>query len=232
MNAHSRLIPVSLAFTLSQIFMSIAWGAQDPAILRGHVEAFLQQHIASLPGPAQYVISSIPFSPSRPDCERVEVSLPPAARAYGKTTLQIKCLQPQPWVFFLPVQIDVKARYLVASRPITQGQLLSPADITTKEGLLHELPADAMLQAEQAQGLSANVPIAAGQTLRESMLRAPFLVTAGQNVRVLMRGPGFEVSSEGKALQSAAAGKSVQVRLENGQTITGICRGEGLVEVK
>jgi len=44
-------------------------------------------------------------------------------------------------------------------------------------------------------------------------------------------GVGFSVSSEGKALGNALAGQIVQVRTNNGQTVSGIARPGGVVEV-
>ena len=64
------------------------------------------------------------------------------------------------------------------------------------------------------------------------MLRSPLVVTQGQGVRLVTQGPGFQVSSEGRALGNAADGQSVQVRSASGQTVSGVARSGGIVEVR
>jgi flagella basal body P-ring formation protein FlgA len=56
-------------------------------------------------------------------------------------------------------------------------------------------------------------------------------VQQGQNVKTVSNGPGFSVSSEGKALSNAVAGQLVQVRTNSGETVSGIARPGGIVEV-
>lgn len=203
---------------------------QDPAKLTPPIEAFLQSHLRSLPGKASYTLAPVPFSQSRPQCEQPLVALAPSARPYGKTTLQITCHQPA-WQLYLPVTIEVRLTYLVAAHPLMQGQQVAQSDIATQEGLLHELPQGTFTTPSEVIGLMVGSPIQAGQALREPLLRRPNVVQAGQSVKVILRGAGFEVANEGRALQSAAAGKTVQVRLANGQTLLGTANNEGVIEV-
>ena len=53
----------------------------------------------------------------------------------------------------------------------------------------------------------------------------------GQTVRTVTKGPGFSVSSEAKALANAVDGQVVQVKATNGQTLSGVARTGGVVEV-
>ena len=57
------------------------------------------------------------------------------------------------------------------------------------------------------------------------------MVRQRDQVRVVTNGAGFSVSNEGKALNSAAAGQVVKVRLASGRVISGIARPDGVVEV-
>lgn len=50
-------------------------------------------------------------------------------------------------------------------------------------------------------------------------------------MRVVSKGKGFQVATEGKALNNAAAGQVVQVRTASGQTLSGIARADGTVEI-
>ena len=79
--------------------------------------------------------------------------------------------------------------------------------------------------------LADGVGRAAGQALRGDLLVAPWAVQQGQTVRTVARGPGFSVSSEGRALNNAADGQLVQVRTPSGQTVSGVARANGVVEI-
>ncbi len=57
------------------------------------------------------------------------------------------------------------------------------------------------------------------------------VIQAGQTVRVVSRGQGFQVSAPGSALASAAEGRTVLVRTASGQTVSGIARAGAVVEV-
>ena len=52
-----------------------------------------------------------------------------------------------------------------------------------------------------------------------------------EDVKTISSGAGFSVSSDGKALNNAAEGQVVQVRTNTGQTVSGIARPGGIVEI-
>ena len=143
----------------------------------------------------------------------------------------MRCLGPSVWTIYLPVQVNISGTYLITARPIAAGQLLGNDDIATRSGDLSALPANILTDEAQAIGKSAKNRIAAGQPLRSDFLLAPWAVQQGQSVRLVSKGSGFSVSSEGKALNNASDGQVVQVRAASGQTISGIARPGGMVEV-
>jgi flagella basal body P-ring formation protein FlgA len=63
------------------------------------------------------------------------------------------------------------------------------------------------------------------------MLRQPNIVQQNQTVKVVSRGPGFQVTNEGRALNNAQEGQVVQVRLGNGQVVSGLAKAGGVVEI-
>jgi flagella basal body P-ring formation protein FlgA len=65
------------------------------------------------------------------------------------------------------------------------------------------------------------------------MLRLPPAVRQGQTVKVVSGGDaGFRVTSEGRALNGAADGEPVRVRMSTGQVLSGTARNGGVVEVR
>ena len=78
--------------------------------------------------------------------------------------------------------------------------------------------------------MTAAYRITAGQPIKGAALRNAQSVR-GSNVRINAVGKGFMVSSEGQALDNAAPGATVQVRMPSGQVVSGVVRNAGLVEM-
>lgn len=205
---------------------------QDPAPVRKAVEDFLRIQTQGLPGQASFEVRSIDEKNKLAPCESFDVSLPPGARAWGRVSVNVRCQMEKGWSLFVPVQIRVVGTYLVTARPLTQGQVVGEADLTTGSGDLASLPDGILTEPDQAVGRSAAQSLPAGRPLRGDMLRQAFAVQQGQTVKVVSRGPGFQVTGgDGRALGNAINGQVVQVRMANGHMVSGIARAGGVVEV-
>ncbi|MDD5247928.1 MAG: flagellar basal body P-ring formation chaperone FlgA [Rhodocyclaceae bacterium] len=226
-----RNLLVSLAFLLALPWGVPAWAHQESAPVRKAVEDYLRVQTKGLPGQVSYTVGAIDPNNNLAACAALEVAMAPGARAWGRTTVAVRCVQANGWSMFVPVQIRVVADYLVTARPIAQGQVVRDADIVRQNGDLADLPTGILTAAEQAVGHTATMSVPAGRPLRADMLRQAFVVQQGQSVKVVSRGPGFQVANEGRALNNAAEGQVVQVRLGNSQVVSGIARAGGIVEV-
>lgn len=67
--------------------------------------------------------------------------------------------------------------------------------------------------------------------LKRQQARTVPLIKAGQSVTLLSIGPGFRISSEGRALANANNGQLVQVRTSSGQLVNGSAMPGGVVEL-
>ena len=120
----------------------------------------------------------------------------------------------------------------MTARPLTQGQIVSEADLTKNHGDLASLPSGILTDPSQAIGKVVAISITSGRPLRSDMLRQAMVVQQGQGVKVVSKGPGFQVTGgEGRALNNAVDGQVVQVRMANGHVVSGIARAGGVVEV-
>jgi len=233
-------LPTRLATRLALVLASLAAfsppaqaAGSHPAPLAGDarpvIENFLQNQAAGLSG--RVVISiDTPMSGALPPCEALEPFLPGGARLWGRVSVGVRCNAGQPWTRYVPTYVAVHGNYYVAARPISAGQVLTPADAAVREGDLTALPRGVVVDAAQFDGVTALNSIASGAPLRRESLRAAIAVQQGQNVRLRARGAGFTVSTEGKAMASAAAGALVQVRTAGGQMLSGIALADGTVE--
>lgn len=205
---------------------------QAPEAVEARVRDFLQRQTAGLPGEVSIEIS--PFDPNNqlPACAALAPFLPAGTRAWGRISVGVRCDSPVTWTAYLQARVAVVADYLVTARPLRAGQIVGPADLAQRRGDLTALPDNTLTDTTQAMGHHTRYAVAAGSPLRGDMLRVPHAVRQGQTVPVQSVGPGFSVASEGRAMNNAAPGERVRVRLANGQVVTGIAQAGGTVEVR
>lgn len=229
LNAVSLVLRLLCLLCLSLPLHAFARGTQTP--LYKAVEDYLRMQTQGLPGKVSYRITPLDARSQLSPCDAFEPFMPSGGAPWGRTTIGVRCLAPSAWTIYMQVHVSIHAKYLVAARPLTAGQIIGANDFVSRTGDLGLLPATILMDAEQAVGKTVRIGIAAGQPLRGDQLIAPWAVQQGQNVKTISRGTGFSVSSEGKALNNAVEGQVVQVRTPSGQTVSGIARAGGIVEV-
>ncbi len=221
-----------LSFVSAGLCVSTPAFAQQAAeAVEARVHAFLQQQAAGLPGEVSIKVGVLDPNNQLPPCAAIEVFLPAGTRAWGRISVGVRCDSPVTWTAYLQAEVSVLADYLVAAQPMRAGQIVGHADLSARRGDLSALPDNTLTDPTQATGHRTRFAIAAGSPLRADMLRLPHAVRQGQNVPLVSIGPGFKVASEGRALNNAAAGERVRVRLKNGQTVTGVAQPDGTVEL-
>jgi len=223
-----RIFQASLA-VLFLLAPPLSLQAQES--LTATLDHYLRIQTQGLPGQASYSIGQIDSRTELRPCNAFEPFLPTGSRLWGKSTVGVRCLAPAAWTVYIPVQVKISGSYLIAARQVTAGQVLVAEDIVIRSGDLSSFPANIVTEQAQALGKTAKNRIAAGQPLRSDFLIAPWAVQQGQSVKLVSKGSGFSVSSEGKALNNAADGQVAQVRTSSGQTLSGIARAGGMVEV-
>lgn len=203
--------------------------AQTP--LYSTLDDYLRIQTQGLPGKVTYSIGQLDARTQLSECTAFEPFLPTGSKLWGNSTVGVRCLGPSNWTIYVPVKVNVSGNYLISARPMPAGYVISAADIVVRSGDLSTLPANIITDQAQAVGKTVKNGFAAGQPLRGDLLIAQWAVQQGQSVKTVSNGPGFSVSSEGKALNNALAGQLVQVRTASGQTVNGIARAGGVVEV-
>lgn len=218
-----------LALSLAPVLANAS--EQETDAIRKAVDSFVRLNTTDLPGQVSLSIGMIDSRLRLPACNRLEIFVPTGSRLWGNATVGVRCPVPTPWTIYVPVTIRVVAQVAVAARPLPAGQTLSEADILMQEGDLTQLPPGVILDRSQITGKTTISGAASGQAFRSDMLRAPQAIQQGQTVKIMAKGNGFQVSSEGKALANAAVGQVISVRTQSGQVINGIARQNGVVDV-
>jgi flagella basal body P-ring formation protein FlgA len=225
---------LSLFYLLIQLAFSAGAAAQElqslPAIQKA-AEAFVKEKTASLPGQYTVTASRVDSRLKLEKCTQLQTFLPSGSRLWGNSSIVVRCLAPQSWSIYVPVQIKVSNQVLVAVRPITSGQQVHAEDVALEMRDITRFAGSALTSLDQVAGRTVVAPVANGTVLRAEMLRAANVIRQGQSVQLTAKGNGFTVTSEGQAMGNATAGQIVTVKTRSGQLVKGIARGEGVVEV-
>lgn len=204
---------------------------QDLSLISISISDFLQKQSVGYPGKVTVSAGAIDPNLKLAACPELQVFMPTGSRAWGKTSVGVRCLRPSPWTIYAQATVSVAAQYLVAAAPLAQGRVLSREDFILENGDLTQLPAGVFTDPAQALGRTVTNSMMAGTVLRQEMLKLPPAILQGQTVMVKTIGPGFSVSVEGHALANATDGQVLRVKLASGQVVTGIARNGGQVEV-
>lgn len=233
MTTPPRLLP-GLLIGLALVASSYARAADvmTPArvALRDAVVSFLQREAAHAEGSVSIELSEAALPRNTKSCAALQAFLPPGQRAWGRTTVGVRCLEPL-WTVYVPARVKVEGDYLVAARPLAAGTTLTSADWAQRHGDVAAQPAGALTRGEQANGRTLRQPVPGGSALLSSHLLVVLAVERGQRVQLVAQGAGFEVANQGVALTPAADGQLVQVRLDSGKVLQGVARAGGRVEV-
>lgn len=218
---------IRLLFLLSFFCTSIA-SANDAGLILQVAEQHLRQQTQ---GQSATITMGQLDSSRLPACTAMEAFTPQGGKLIGKIHVGVRCLAPNSWSILVPAQIAVNGNYLVTSRALLAGQVIQAGDVQLQSGDLARLPTGTINEVSRAIGKTLRNSLGAGQVVRNDQLLAPLAIQQGQTVKVIYRGSGFSASSDGVAMNNAAAGQVVRARMPSGQTISGIATEDGNIEI-
>ena len=190
-------------------------------------------------------------------CNLMSGFLPPGARLSGRTTVGVRCLDGvgsggASWQTFVAAEVRVEGSVWQATRALRAGEPLGAGDVTQAIAALSAPDLEAAGAVVRAAGGPAATartlasldgrqpapvgrivqrPVAMGRALTASDVRDEGRIGAGDPVRVVYRGDGFAVSSDGHATGAADPGSTVSIRLASGALVNGTLRADHLVEL-
>ena len=234
---YSIRLAMKIALTLLLLLaapFSIAQQAparQNLESLRQMAQQFLVTQSAGLPGKVTVTVGALDQRMHLAACPDPQPFQQPGARAWGKTTVGVRCSAPTPWTVYIQSQVSVQADYVAAAIPLVQGQTIDASQLVMVKGDLAALPNGVLTDMAQAVGRTSSMSVQSGAPIRADLLRSKPVVQQGQAVRVVSGGLGFQVSAEARAIGNASEGQVVQVRTPAGAIISGVAKAGGLVEV-
>jgi flagella basal body P-ring formation protein FlgA len=222
-----------LALVSTTLALPLARAANTPhSVVTEHVSRFVEHQTRGLPGQVSWTVAPLDERVRLAPCDEFSVGLPPGGRLWGRSTVSVRCLQPQPWQIFVSVTVRIVAEVVVAARPLSAGTVIAREDVSLRTEDLGALPPSVLIDLSQAVGRPLAMGVAGGAALRADQLRQAWAVTQGQTVRVSFDSGALRVSAEGRALGNALAGQQVDVRMASGKTVRGTVRPDGSVQVQ
>ena len=228
--AAARLLCAGLALAAAQAF---ADQTQELGALtqRWLDDALQQSQTAALPLRMEVSVGALDARLRLAPCAQVEPYLPTGTRLWGRSRLGLRCVDgPTRWNVFLPITVKAFGPAWVLAGNVAAGAVLAEQDAIEAEVDWAAEPAAILGTPQSWVGQTAARPLAAGQALRQNMVRPPQAFRAGAPVRVVVQGPGYSVTSSGQALSAGAVGQNVRVRMANGRVVGGIVSEDGTVE--
>jgi len=216
-NAHSAVAPQARTQNLQALVAA--------------AQSFLLTQAASLPGKPVITVQPPANAGQLPACDAPMPFLAAGTRLRARLSVGVRCAAPTAWTVYLPAAISVPGTYYVAARTLHPGEILTAKALSPRRGDLITLPAGAVIQSASVLGQVVSQRVSAGQILRTRALRSAASVQRGQTVRIIARGTGFQVASEGQTMAAGSPGKPVPVRTASGQIITAIVQDAQTVEV-
>jgi len=204
---------------------------QDLGALQKIAEQFMKVQTTGLSGAVNIAVEPADSRLNLAACTSPQAFMPNGGRLWGRTTIGVKCIAPSPWTIYLRATVQVIAEYIVTAAPLAQGQIIGPNDITKVKGDLSNLPNGIITDSSQAIGRTANISLALGAPIRQDALRSNRVVQQGQAVRVVSTGPGFQITTEARALTNGSEGQMVQAKTSAGQVVSGIAKAGGILEI-
>ncbi len=165
-------------------------------------------------------------------CRRTQPYLAGSARLWGRSRIGLRCVEGiSAWNVFVPVTVKVFGPAYAAAASLPAGSVIATADLAQVEVDLAENPSNPVTDPARATGRTLVRAVAAGQVLRELHLRPRLWFAAGDEVKLLARGSGFEVASTGQALTPGIEGQPARARTESGRVVMGSPVGQKAIDL-
>lgn len=168
-----------------------------------------------------------------PRCDRpLEAFMRHGAVVRDRTIVGVRCAGVKPWKVYVPVNVVVTAKVIVARQPLSRGHLLTAEDLVAEDRDVTRSIRGYFTDASQLVGHRVKSPLLPGSVITPSVLEADKFVRRGQTVTLVVQGGGIDIAMAGKALADGALNQRIKVEnLNSGRVVEGIVRSKEHVEV-
>lgn len=187
----------------------------EPVRLEESVRSFLEQALRE-----QKTFGDIEIQPLNAQtlCRNPQPFLPAhQTRLLGRFTVGVHCEKAP--TRYISVRVSVKSEYLVTTRAIAMGEILSSDMVEIRQGALESLPRNTLTDPKTIIGLQTTRALTADAPLLSTQLRDRPAVQKGARVTIEVMGAGFRIRSEGTALEDGSIDSEIRIRNDKGETL-------------
>jgi len=152
-------------------------------------------------------------------------------RMWGRTFLEVQCVGTDTPPFFVGVDVKIMAPVWVSREMIAAGEPIDPAKLEQRTMDLSTLNTGWVTEVAHLAQKSAARAIYPGTALRADLLKGKSLIKRGEQVKLMINGPGFQIAGAGVTLADAELGQMVKIKTEKGKILQGVAKDELLVEI-
>ncbi|MEQ8207863.1 MAG: flagellar basal body P-ring formation chaperone FlgA [Woeseia sp.] len=167
------------------------------------------------------------------NCEQpLQAFLRDGAKIRQRTIVGVRCLGPQPWKVYVPVNIVVTETVLVLTSNLPRGHTLSASDLKREKRDVSRLPGGYLASIEEAVGHRLKQSLRAGNIVTPATVQAELLIRRGQTVTLNAATDAINIRMTGKALMDGALNQRIRVEnTSSGRVVEGLVRSAERVEV-
>lgn len=163
----------------------------------------------------------------------LEFTLPQANRLKSRTTVKVKCYEPQYWSILVPVMITLSQPVVITTRTISRHSTIDANDIALSEVNINALGQSYFTDLNSVIGKYVKQPIRAGSIIKPDSLAEPLIIKRGELVRIQAAQNDFSVSMQGKALEDATQGELIRVQnIHSKRIVEAVATAPGKVQIR
>ncbi|MCO6536441.1 MAG: flagellar basal body P-ring formation protein FlgA [Gilliamella sp.] len=160
------------------------------------------------------------------NCKTPTLSLLNKKKQLGNMTISAQCNNKKK---FIQINVAVKGNYIVAKQAISAGTVINEDYIQIQSGWLDKLPSTVILDRVDAINHIALRNINLGEPIKTTMLQKNWQVKAGQIIKVIINGEGYEITTNGKTLNNAILNDKIKVKLNSDKIVEGTLTHQGVI---
>jgi flagella basal body P-ring formation protein FlgA len=154
------------------------------------------------------------------------------AQPVGRVTVRVSCEGTTPWTVFVPAQVKLFRKVVVAIRPLKRTDVLSEDDVALVERDVGLLTQGYLTDMNQALGTRLTRSVMPDQVLAPVLVEMTEAIRKSDQVVISAKKGGINVRMPGEALSKGVIGEQIRVRnLSSNRVIRARVVGPGQVEV-
>ncbi|MEN0107156.1 MAG: flagellar basal body P-ring formation chaperone FlgA [Pseudomonas sp.] len=202
---------------------------------QGFLEVTVQDYLERSEIDARQEIQIKPLDPrlQLPLCdEDLTTSLQSPAQPVGRVSVRVSCEGATPWTVFVPAQVKLYRKVVIAIRPLKRATVLGQMDVALVERDVGLLTQGYMTDLGQVLGTKLTRGVMTDQVLAPVTIEQAQAIRKSDQVVISAKKGGINVHMPGEALAGGVVGEQIRVRnLSSQRVIRARVVGPGLVEV-